>query len=91
MQIFSQLFSFFNQNAYYCQIYDELWAGGFFLSYTHIEARKRGNLSPGYGVWVMGYDLSMHAPPYIRQKKGKIYHLKGKFFYFFLHFLCKRV
>lgn len=46
MQIFSQLFSFFNQNAYYCQIYDELWAGGFFLSYTHIEARKRGNLSP---------------------------------------------
>ena len=46
MQIFSQLFSFFNQNAYYCQNCDEIWAEGFFLSYTHIEARKRGNLSP---------------------------------------------
>ena len=46
MQIFSQLFSFFNQNAYYCWNCDEICAGGFFLSYTHIEARKRGNLSP---------------------------------------------
>ena len=57
MQIFSQLFSFFNQNAYYCWNCDEIWAGGFFLSYTHIEARKRGNLSPDYGVWGMGYGV----------------------------------
>ena len=34
----------------------------------------------------MVYDLSMHAPPYIRQKRGKIYHLKGNFFYFFCIF-----
>ena len=46
MQIFLQLFSFFNQNAYYCWNCDEICAGVFFLSYTHIEARKRGNLSP---------------------------------------------
>ena len=40
-----------------------------------------------YQIFLIGVCFT-YTPPYIRQKKGQIYHLKCNFFAFLLHFLC---
>ena len=52
----------------------------------------RGNLGPlsvhcRYLDFFIG-ECFTYTPPYIMQKRGKIYHLKCNFFAFLLHFLC---
>ena len=55
----------------------------------------RGNLGPSsvqsrYLDFFIGAYFT-YTPPYIMQKRGKIYHLNCNFFAFLLHFLCNAV
>gem|GEM_PF-6752237 len=51
------------------------------------SVRFRANL----GISIFLLVCVTYTPPYIRRKKGQIYHPKCNFFVFLLHFLCNTV